>query len=300
MSPRIRLRRIGAERPRFRKFVLLALLLVTVGCSPLWVLPPREDAERVRIPVGSVTLRGYLFSPKGSVGLAPAVILLSDYGAGLRDVIAGAQKFAEAGFVSLVISMRGGIATGGRNRCALQQPADIVHALEWLSERPEADKNRIALFGVSQGAQVALLAGARSGLARAIVAISPPTDIDLWHRTTGHPGVRSWIASMCEGGKKGARLRSPIEHVDKIKAPVLLIHGKNDTRVPAEQSRVFAAAMHNAGKTAQLKLIDGAAHRLSAEHFRQAWEWCIAFLSRHLREHGLLRQPRELRTRART
>ncbi len=283
MSPRIRLRRVHAVCPRFRDFALLALLLVAAGCSPLWVLPIREDAERVRIPVESVILRGYLFSPKGSVGLSPAVILLSDYGAGMRDVIAGAQIFAEAGFVSLVISMRGGIATGGRNRCALQQPADIVRALEWLGEHPEADQNRIALFGVSQGAQVALLTGARSGLVRAIVALSPPTDIDLWHRTTGHPGVRSWIASMCEGGKKGARLRSPIEHVDKIKAPVLLIHGQNDTRVPAEQSRVFAAAMRNAGGTAQVKLIDGAVHKLSAEHLRQVWEWSIAFLSRHLR-----------------
>ena len=54
--------------------------------------------------------------------------------------------------------------------------------------------------------------------------------------------------------------RSPISHVERLTAPLLLTHGTNDWRVPIEESRSFARAAKQLGKPVTLVEFEGQGH----------------------------------------
>ena len=56
---------------------------------------------------------------------------------------------------------------------------------------------------------------------------------------------------------------SPVKQVDKVTVPILLIHGKDDTVVPYEQSQVMADALKRAGKPVELVTLAAEDHWLS-------------------------------------
>jgi dipeptidyl aminopeptidase/acylaminoacyl peptidase len=73
-----------------------------------------------------------------------------------------------------------------------------------------------------------------------------------------------------------------IEHVNAVTAPVLLIHGKDDTVVPYEQSDVMADALKHAGKTVELVTLKHEDHWLSRSATRQQMlEASVAFLQKY-------------------
>ena len=84
------------------------------------------------------------------------------------------------------------------------------------------------------------------------------------------------------GGDPKLAAISPIEHVDEVKIPVLLIHGKNDTVVHYEQSSRMAQALTRAGKPVELVTLDGEDHYLSSSKTRlQMLSALVAFLEKH-------------------
>jgi dipeptidyl aminopeptidase/acylaminoacyl peptidase len=72
---------------------------------------------------------------------------------------------------------------------------------------------------------------------------------------------------------------SPIRHLDAIQVPVLLIHGRDDTVVPFEQSQVMYDALRKRKKDVQLLALKGEDHWLSRSGTRlQMLEASVAFL----------------------
>ncbi len=73
---------------------------------------------------------------------------------------------------------------------------------------------------------------------------------------------------------------SPIKHVDRVDIPVLLIHGRDDTVVPIEQSRRMADALKDEGKQVQSIELPGEDHWLSRGETRfQMLDATIKFLA---------------------
>jgi dipeptidyl aminopeptidase/acylaminoacyl peptidase len=71
-------------------------------------------------------------------------------------------------------------------------------------------------------------------------------------------------------------------HLDAVSAPVLLIHGRDDTVVPFEQSEAMYDAMRRAGKDVQLVTLEREDHWLSRSETRlQMLQATIAFLRAH-------------------
>src|SRR5690606_10892602 len=150
----------------------------------------------------------------------------------------------------------------------------------WMAALPGVDPARVALVGFSQGGQVALLAASRSTAFRAVAAYYPVTDVARWKLTTSRTDIPEYITAVCEPG--GTDARSPVFQAAGITAPVLLIHGEADTRVPTEQSERMLAALQQAGRTAQLLRVPGAAHGFTAAENAFAWPVVDGFLAAHL------------------
>src|SRR5262245_58444289 len=268
-----------------RLLVGIALLMIATGCggSTPTTSSPAAGSNRtdVQLPGAGVTLGGVLVRPTAPPGPRPAIIVLHGFqpagtnGASLVEPLA--TEFARLGYVGLALSMRGWPPSGGVDDCGLRQPDDIAAALAWLAAQPGVDPDRLAVFGYSQGGQVALLAGTRSPRVRAIVAYYPVTDVERWKATTTFPNIPDYIVSVCEPG--GSELRSPVLQAAHLTAPVLLVHGDADTRVPTEQSFLMRDALHQAGRAAQLVLVPGAVHGFTVDQDATSRSALLSFLA---------------------
>jgi dipeptidyl aminopeptidase/acylaminoacyl peptidase len=75
---------------------------------------------------------------------------------------------------------------------------------------------------------------------------------------------------------------SPVKHVGAVRAPILLLHGTDDTVVPTEQSTEMADALKSAGKDVTFVTLSGEDHWLSrAETRTQALQAMVAFLEKN-------------------
>jgi dipeptidyl aminopeptidase/acylaminoacyl peptidase len=82
--------------------------------------------------------------------------------------------------------------------------------------------------------------------------------------------LRYWDRFMGVEGAKDKRLEeiSPLSHAAQAGAPILLIHGRDDTVVPIEQSELMEKALQRAGKPVQFVRLQSEDHWLSRTETR--------------------------------
>lgn len=283
--------------PRGILVALAVWLSLGASCYPIKPLPAVKGAKYVKFPAtikftGSfygAWLHGqYLLPAKGSARgtvarPGPGVVLIPAFNfMGWREADGLAQRFSRAGYHVLLLSVRGTRGTGGKDDCGLAQTADVLAALDWMAGQKGVRPRALAVVGLGRGGQLALLAAAGGGKARAVAAFGAPAEISSWRATTGHPGIAEWIGAVCGEGDQ-ARLRSPVPAAGRIKSPVLLIHGEDNRRVPPAQSRLMRDALTRKGSGVETLFLPGATHRLTPEQFEKAWRRLLAFLQKALR-----------------
>jgi acetyl esterase/lipase len=214
----------------------------------------------------------YLTLPPGredAKGL-PAIVLphgsLSDRDDGGFDWLP--QFFAARGFAVLQPNFRGSIGYGDawfqKNGFRSWQIAigDVSDGGRWLVREGIADPSKLAIVGWSYGGYAALQSAVVDPtLFKGVVAIAPITDLAAFKEQR-----RYWpdfaLVSSYVGNGPHMREGSPIEHVDKIKAPVLLFHGGLDASVDIQQSKSMAARLKSAGVSCDLVTWDDLDHQL--------------------------------------
>ena len=148
----------------------------------------RPGDQTIRLPGNGFTLVGTLSEPTGTPppkGRWPAIVMVPGSGAVDRDeTVAGipifgqlAGAFADAGFLVVRYDKRGVGQSGGRPESAtLAEYAEDVRAVvKALRKRKDVDSKRIAVFGHSEGAWVALMAAARDDDIAALVLAGAPS-----------------------------------------------------------------------------------------------------------------------------
>jgi dipeptidyl aminopeptidase/acylaminoacyl peptidase len=160
-----------------------------------------------------------------------------------------------------------------------QLVAGATAAVDELARRGVADRERIAIGGHSYGASMTATLLAHSGLFRAGIAVS-----GSYNRTLTPFGFQMEERSFWDAPQLYLRL-SPFAYADKIKAPLLLIHGMDDDNAatPAAQSERFFDAIERLGGTARLVLLPGERHFLrSAESAITVAREIDAWMARHV------------------
>ncbi|MFN3214400.1 MAG: alpha/beta hydrolase family protein [Henriciella sp.] len=209
-----------------------------------------------------------------------------------------AQYFANRGYLVFQPNFRGSTGFGrefedaGRGEWGGKMQDDITDGLNALVAAQYTDPERVCIAGSSYGGYAAL-AGAvfTPELYKCVIAIAPVSDLNQMlkqeKRDYGrhHWVVSYWESVMAAGDARREKLRSisPANFAENVKAPVLLMHGDDDTVVPYAQSTKMRNALKRAGKDVELVRLKGEDHWLSVADTRlQTLEEMDRFLSEHL------------------
>ncbi len=252
---------------------------------------PAEAAQKRLISYKArdgLEIPAYLTLPPGASGKNMPFVVMPHGGPEGRDDPGfdwWAQFVATRGFAVLQPEFRGSAGFGqafkeaGRHKWGLEMQNDVTDGVKAMIAQGIADPKKMCIVGWSYGGYAAL-AGvtltpelykcgiAMAGVSNLVTMLGFEAN---HHNMTFNPDVNYWPRVIGDPTQDGDRLRatSPALHADRVTAALLLIHGKNDTTVPIEQSEQMAQAMDKAGKPYQFIRIDGDDHQLRAAASRK-------------------------------
>ncbi len=232
-----------------------------------------EDIEIERITYLSDGLRvkGWLLTPR-TPGPHPAIVYCRggnrEFGAlDEKRVLTRLLPMARWGYVVAATQYRGVAGGEGLEEFGGAEVNDVLALLPLLDALPEADPERIGLFGSSRGGMMSLLAVSRTDRFRALVLKGPVTDLIQWKKD--RPGIEEVYEELIPGyakeGEAVLRPRSPALWPEKLCAttPILLMQGSADWRVPPASAFELARGLQALKRPYRFVVFEGADHGLT-------------------------------------
>jgi dipeptidyl aminopeptidase/acylaminoacyl peptidase len=230
----------------------------------------KQTAVTVPAPDGA-KIPAYLTLPPGKAAKNLPAVVLPHGGPSSRDEWGFdflSQFLAARGYAVIQPEYRGSAGYGDQwlNENGFKNwrtsMSDIAASAKWLASQGIADPNRMAIFGWSYGGYAALMeAETDPQLYKAVIAVAPVTDLGML-KDDAKGFTSSRIVEVFVGDGPHIEEGSPLRHVDRIKAPVLLVHGDLDANVAFRHSQKMADALKGAGKEVEFLQYKGLDHQL--------------------------------------
>jgi dipeptidyl aminopeptidase/acylaminoacyl peptidase len=207
------------------------------------------------------------------------------------------QFLATRGYAVLRPQFRGSTGLGEQFRLAgyrqwgLRMQDDVTDGVAHLVTTGLADPKKVCIVGASYGGYAALAGAAFTpdlyACAVSIAGISDLpamlTDLRLDHGEDTD-SLHYWYDHIGPPSDPNVVARSPARNAAAVVAPVLLIHGIDDSVVRIRQSEIMSRGLEQLGKPVTFVRLDGEDHWLSREATRQrVLQELEAFLGTHLR-----------------
>jgi dipeptidyl aminopeptidase/acylaminoacyl peptidase len=217
-----------------------------------------------------LVLNGYLTLPPGSDGKNLPMIVHPHGGPhGPRDdwrFDPEVQYFASRGYAVLQVNYRGSGGYGmdfmsaGYKHWGGAMQDDLTDAVRWAIAKGHADAGRICIYGASYGGYAALMSVVREPeLYRCTVGYVGVYSLPMMKRKGDIPESefgQSFLARVLPADEAEARAQSPAYNAEKIRAPIMLVHGRKDRRVPIEQMEFLIDQLKAAGKAPEHVVIE--------------------------------------------
>jgi dipeptidyl aminopeptidase/acylaminoacyl peptidase len=241
----------------------------------------------------------YLTLPPGKEPKALPLVVLVHGGPAAYDTAKfdwWSQALADQGYAVLQPNYRGSdlqsdFLKAGYGEFGRKMQTDVSDGVRYLVKEGIADPARVCIVGASYGGYAALAGAALdAGVYRCAVSVAGISDLKRWLEWEGtgtrfdKTAVRYWDRFLGITGPHDplVDMISPIKHIDAVRIPVLLIHGKDDTVVPYEQSTYMNDALRRAGKPVEMVTLAHEDHWLSrSQTRRQMLEESVRFLRAH-------------------
>lgn len=229
----------------------------------------------------------------------PAILFLHGYISpkiyiATNDYVATQDGLAQNGFVTFKPDFRGhGKSEGEAIGAHFSEGyiVDTLNALSALEINSNVDKNKLGIWGHSNGGEI--------GLKAMIVSKNIKAGV-FWAGVVGNPQDMletyiSRISFMRKGGldfvsKYGSPSANPTFwnkldpylFLSNISGPIQLHHGNSDSSVPIELSIHLKNALEKEGKTVELYQYDGADHNFNGNTFSVAMQRSVEFFKKYL------------------
>ncbi len=262
-------------------------------------LEPKMLSPMISMPYEArdgLTIPAYLTIPQGVKAESLPTVIMPHGGPHSRNIWGyhyRAQFLASRGYAVFQPNFRGSTGYGrefrdaGEKNWGLKMQDDITDGVNMLIEKGIADPKRICIVGASYGGYAALMGAVKTpDLFACAVSISGVSDLpQLIADDQKFVGGKIWTRSIGDPGEDREILRatSPYHQAEKIKIPILLIHTKDDTRVPVAHSRAMAKRLKGMKKSVKYVEIEKGGHTLEVEAARIATLKALEkFLAKHL------------------
>jgi dipeptidyl aminopeptidase/acylaminoacyl peptidase len=242
-------------------------------------------------------IHGYLTYPPGLADGAKAPLVVLPHGGpfGVRDTWGfdpEVQLLASEGFAVLQVNYRGSGGYGeafqeaGYRHWGDRMIEDLLDATRWAVKKGRVDGTRMCTYGASYGGYAALQATILAPeLFRCAVGYAGVYDLTkleknddiVTSRTT-----RAYVRTTAGDDEAALRDASPVFHADRIKVPVLLAHGAEDTRVPIAHAEKLRDALTKLGRPPEWLVEPAEGHGFYDEGARlRLYTRLVAFLKKH-------------------
>ena len=210
-----------------------------------------------------------------------------------REWNVATQVFVNAGFVVLEPNPRGSLGygkkwrEGNRRDWGGKDLEDVARGAGWLGDQKLADPERIGVYGQSYGGYLTLMSLAlRPDRFAAGVSVVGIVSWKTMVETT-RGDLREYLVRELGDPAKDADLyrdRSPLTHASKIRAPLLILQGENDPRVPRTEAEQVVKALRDSGKPHEYHAYPGEGHGFrTTENRIDALRRALDWFDRHLR-----------------
>lgn len=265
-----------------------------------WINP--DDMASVK-PISyktrdGLTIHGYLTLPKGSDGKNLPLIVNPHGGPiGPRDnwgFNTEAQLFANRGYATLQVNFRGSGGFGkafmdmGHREWGGKMQDDLTDATQWAIDQGYADPDRICIYGGSYGGYASIMGVAKEpNLYACAIGYVGLYDVQIQltksDTSKSQMGLRYFDRTFGPTRADQDKV-SPVNYVDKIKAPIMLAAGARDPRCPPEHTEALAKALERAGNPAEDVIIQsGEMHGFyKPENNLNLYTKMLAFFDRHI------------------
>ena len=216
-----------------------------------------------------LALHGYVTIPAGSSGKKLPLIINPHGGPhGPRDEWGfnpEVQLFANRGYAVLQVNYRGSGGYGnafeglGYRKWGTTMQDDLTDAVKWAVAQGIADPDRICIYGASYGGYAALMSAVREpDLYRCTVGYVGVYDLDAQRGADfmGHESGRNYLKDAYPPTKAERTAQSPAYGVDRLKIPVMLVHGEKDVRVPIKNMNFLIDQMEQVGKKPEMVVVE--------------------------------------------
>lgn len=202
-------------------------------------------------------IHAILTLPKGQEAKDLPLILMPHGGPhGIRDALffdPTVKMLAQHGYAVLQPNFRGSGGFGrsfqiaGYRNWGTLMIDDMTDGVLHLVEQGIVDKGRVCSFGASYGGYAAVMSAIREpDLYQCVLGYVGVYDLEMLYTTGDIPERQSginYLERVIGRDAESLRAQSPVHHIDKLRAPVFIIHGEKDMRATIDHANVLRAAL---------------------------------------------------------
>jgi dipeptidyl aminopeptidase/acylaminoacyl peptidase len=229
-----------------------------LGLDGLLILPPRRSRADGPFPLITWVNGGPLsrYADRFLLGPRPPGqwLAAAGYAVFLPNPRGGAGHGSD--FAAAVVRSAGGIVGGA-------DWSDIVSGIDLLIAEGVADPGRLGIAGASYGGFMAAWAIGQTDRFKAAMMIAGISDWGTLLATSELGTMDAALGGSCGWEGTGPHPHdqvSPISFASKVRTPVLIVHGENDTNVPAGQAIYFHRALRRFGVEHELVIYPREGH----------------------------------------
>jgi len=261
----------------------LSLCAVAGECHPVWKANDEIAEYGLRAPKyldfkaddGTILYGRLLFPPDAPAG-GKIPLIVNIYGGPAAQMVtkgtpsAFDEILARKGFAIFAVDNRG---TPGRDRKfqtairhefgAIELKDQLTALDQLLAQYPQLDKDRIAIWGWSNGGSMTLYAMTHSDRFKAGVAVAPVTNQENYDSI-----YTERYMGLLKDDKAGYEQSDVTKNADKLHGALLLVHGTSDDNVHFQNSIQMIDALIKAGKQFRLMIYPNKTHSIGGKDAR--------------------------------